>query len=114
MSEELTGPEFPKTLYRDGSEFVWDGRPTDTFTVESAEEQEIAEGEGWQEAADYAATGTPAEPTLLDKSAKDIEPELAALSIAELEKLKDDETAGKSRRGVLALIEAALEAKLAA
>lgn len=104
--------EFPKSLYRSGREFVWDGRGTDTLTVADSAEQEQAEADGWAEAADYlASTG---ESTLLDNPAKDIEPALAELSLEALEGLKADETAGKSRKGVLAMIDAAIEAKLAA
>lgn len=104
--------EFPKALYRTGSEFEWDGRGTDSLTVADAAEQEQAEADGWAEAADYLASESGK--TLLDKPAKDIEPALADLSLDELERLKADETAGKSRKGVLGLIDAEIEKKLAA
>ena len=57
------------------------------------------------------SSGT-AEPTLLDKTAREIEVALPGLSLDELGDLKAAETAGKSRKGVLADLEAAIDAKL--
>lgn len=53
------GSDFPMMLYRDGSEFAWDRRPTDTLIVNDAEEAEIAVLEGWKIAADYLAPRLP-------------------------------------------------------
>lgn len=103
--------DFPKMLYRDGTEFEWDGRPTDTLVVTDNAEFEAAIDDGWLIPRDYLGS-TKAEVSLLDKTAKDIEAELPNLDLDALEKLKADETDGKTRKGVLAAIEAAIDAKL--
>jgi hypothetical protein len=46
---------YPLALYRDGAAFVWDGRPTDTLTVNDEAAHEAAKREGWQVARDYLA-----------------------------------------------------------
>ena len=53
------GSGYPKMLYRDGSEFRWDGRPTDSVVVQDAEEAEIALLDGWKLPADYLAPRLP-------------------------------------------------------
>jgi hypothetical protein len=103
--------EFPKSLYKDGSEFEWDGRPTDCLIVDSVDEQEAAEGRGWAEAAAYLSS-SPSEKTGLDRNAADIILELPDLTLEELEKLKADEITGKTRKGLLAAIEGAIDEKL--
>lgn len=103
--------EFPKSLYRDGDEFVWDGRPTDRLVVASADEQKAAFSEGWVEAVDYPQS-VKSEPGLLDKTAKDIAAAIVDLTLDQLEEYREAEVAGKSRKGVLALFEAAIEEKL--
>lgn len=40
--------EFPKMLYRDGTELVWEGRQLATRIVTSAEDEAKALGEGWR------------------------------------------------------------------
>lgn len=103
---------YPLTLYRDGSEIVWDGRGTDLLTVADKDEHDAALAEGWAEAADYLASDEPGEPSLLDGSAKDIKDALPDLSLEDLEALKAAETEGKTRSTVLAAIDAAIDAKL--
>lgn len=44
---------YPLALYRDGGQFKWDGRPTDSLIVHDLKEHDAALAEGWQEAADY-------------------------------------------------------------
>ena len=39
--------EYPMLLYRDGVEFVWDGRPVDSFLVNDADEESAALSHGW-------------------------------------------------------------------
>lgn len=104
--------EFPKTLYRDGGEFVWDGRPTDRLVVASAEEQTRAVAEGWREAAEYLQA-TPGRTDLLDGNAKVIEAALPDMDLDALETLKAAELAGKTRKGVLSMIEAEIDKRLA-
>lgn len=109
--------EYPKAIFRPGDEGVWDGVSMDFGTVTDADDEAAALDKGWYlSPADFPAAeaGAMAEPTLLDKNAREIETALPALSIDELEALKAAETAGKSRKGVMADIDAALEAKLAA
>lgn len=110
--------EYPKAIYRPGDEGEWDGVMMDFGTVADADDEAGALAKGWylhpsQFPGSSAAEGGPSgEPTLLDKNARDIENALPGLSLEELEQLKADETAGKSRKGVLADIDAALDAKL--
>jgi hypothetical protein len=103
---------FPAAVYRDGSEFDWDGRPTDRRVVHNADELERALAEGWAPPCDYAAS-EPKAGSLLDNSAKVIEAALPSLSLDELEKLKADEITGKTRKGVMAMIDAAIDQRLA-
>lgn len=46
---------YPLTLYRSGSAFDWDGRPTDSRVVIDEDEHLQAADEGWMEAAEYCA-----------------------------------------------------------
>lgn len=105
---------YPLALYREGDSrnaFKWDGRMTEMVAVDSAEEHEIALSDGWAEADAYLAGGD-APLSLLDATAKEIAAVLPELSLEELEALKADETAGKARKGVLADIDEAIDAKL--
>jgi hypothetical protein len=109
----MTDSIYPLVLYRDGDEFEWDGRGTDRTVVEDKDAHDAALTEGWAQAADYLAS-VPHEESLLDGSAKDIAAALPDLSLEELEKLKADEQAGKTRKGVLSLIDTAIDEKLKA
>ncbi len=102
--------DYPQHLYRDGDEFDWDGRGTDTIIVRDAAEHERKAAEGWLIAADYLASDKAG--SLLDQPARIIKDELPKLDLAALETLKADELAGKTRSSVMALIEAAIDAKL--
>lgn len=103
--------EYPLMLYRAGDQFQWDGKATDSLIVDDGEAHDAALADGWKAAADYLVD----EPSgsLLDGTAKDIEAILPTLDIEALEALKADETAGKTRKGVMAAIDAAIDAKLA-
>lgn len=103
--------EFPLNLYKDGSGFDWDGRPTDSLIVADAEEHAAATEGGWLLADDYLAS-SPSEKTGLDRNAADIIDELPGMALADLEQLKADETAGKTRKGLLAAIDAVIDEKL--
>jgi hypothetical protein len=46
-----TDTDYPKTLYREGTEFVWDGKPTVSLIV--ANEDEHMAADGWKTAAEY-------------------------------------------------------------
>lgn len=107
----MTDNFYPLALYRDGSEFDWDGRQTDRLTVADKDAHSQAIADGWAEAGDYLASSK-SEKSLLDSNAKEIAEALPALSLEELEKLKAEETAGKTRKGVLSLIETAIDEKL--
>lgn len=103
---------FPLMLYRVGSDFIWEGRSASSRIVANEGERKAAMADGWREAADFLA-GPAAHKTLLDENAKTIEARLPDLDLAALEKLLADEKAGKTRKGVLAMIEAAIDARLA-
>lgn len=47
--------DYPLTLYREGGQFIWDGRPTDARTVNDEDEHLAAIDEGWRETAAYLA-----------------------------------------------------------
>lgn len=103
---------YPLALYREGDgrdAFKWDGRMTEMLTVADSEEHEAALADGWSESADYLANGAL---SLLDQNAKEIAGVLPELTLEELEALKADELAGKTRKGVLASIDEAIDAKL--
>jgi len=99
--------------------------PLDTIIVD-ATEVEDAKAEGWLEAADAveaanvpkaAEPHVPAEPgpydSLLDAPVADIVPLLIEMSADELVSLRAAEVTGKTRKGLLAEIDKAIEAKAA-
>jgi len=110
--------EYPKAIYRPGDEGVWDGVAMDFGTVADEADEEAALADGWYlHPKDFPAAengGDAPKGGILDHNARDIEKALPSLSIEELEQLKSDETAGKSRSGVLRDIEKAIDAKLKA
>lgn len=110
--------EYPKAIYRPGDEGEWDGVQMDFGTVVDEADEEDALADGWYlHPKDFPQAEKELEPPkggLLDQNARDIEKALPSLSIEELEQLKVDETAGKSRSGVLRDIEKAIDAKLKA
>lgn len=103
--------EYPKMLYKPGSEIEWDGAKFDTLIVDSLDAEEAVSADGWKSA---AALVQPEEPSLLDGSAKDIEAALADVETDALADLLDAEKAGKTRKSVIALIEAEIAKRLAA
>lgn len=107
-NDAIVSPFYPLCLYKDGSQFEWDGRATDTLTVDDSEAHDAALAKGWLEAADYGKS----EPSSADRNAADIIASLPELALEALEKLKADETAGKARKGVLTAIDAAIDEKL--
>ena len=107
--------DYPKAIYRPGDEGEWDGVKMDFGTVADAEDETAALGKGWYlHPSEFPGADEPdaAEPTLLDKNAREIELALPGLSLEELEALKAGETGGKSRKSVLSDIDAAIDAKL--
>jgi hypothetical protein len=110
-NDSIVSPFYPLILYKDGSQFVWDGRATDSKAVESAEEHEAALSQGWVEGKDYPNAGKSVS-NLLDMSAGKIADLLPTYDLDQLEAYRADEVAGKSRKSVLALIDVAIEEKL--
>lgn len=105
---------YPLALYREGDgrdAFKWDGRMTEMVSVADSEEHEAALADGWSDGADYLASEQQSL-SLLDQNAKAIAQVLPELTLDELEALKADELAGKTRKGVLADIDEAIDAKL--
>lgn len=103
---------YPLMLFRDGDDIDWDGRRVGIRIVADAEDHESAVADGWAEAADFL-NAEANDRSLLDLTAKEIEAALPALDLEELETLKAAEEAGKTRKGVLTAINAAIDAKLA-
>jgi len=110
------GNEYPKAIYRPGDEGEWDGVKMDFGTVTDPADEEDALSSGWYlhptDFPDAEQSKDAPRGGFLDQNAREIEKALPDLSLEELEQLKVDETAGKSRIGVLASIDAALDAKL--
>ena len=106
--------KYPRAIYRpDGDDIEWDHKRFGYGEVNDEEEEAEALASGWYlHPKDFP--GENGEPSLLDKNAKDIAEALPGLSLEELEALKADETAGKSRKSVLSEIDAAIDAKLKA
>lgn len=108
--------EYPKAIYRPGDEGEWDGVKMDFGTVVDAADEEDALADGWflhpKDFPEAAKAQEAPKGGLLDQNARDIEKALPAMTIDELEQIKADETAGKSRSGVLRDIEKAIDAKL--
>lgn len=103
---------YPLALYRDGDDIMWDGRMVGLRVVHDADDHDAALADGWAEAADFL-NAEESDRSLLDCTAKEIESALPDLDLDELETLKAAEKAGKTRKGVLAAIDAAIDAKLA-
>jgi len=108
---------YPKHLFKHPGPY---GRGARTYAVAGAD-SEVEEtrllGEGWsltKEDGFGEKSADAPEPSILDGNAKDIEAALPDLPLEELEILKAAETAGKTRKGVLAAIDAAIDAKLGA
>lgn len=109
-NDAIVSPFYPLHLYKAGTEFVWDGKSTDTLIVDDLDAEEVAALDGWQRAEAYLSGED--SPDILDRPAKEIEPALAALTLEELEALKSGEVAGKTRKNVIAMIDAAIDEKL--
>lgn len=111
----MSDGEYPKAIYRPGDEGEWDGVKLDFGTVADADDEAAALAKGWfLHPSDFpgAPPEDAPEPTLLDKNAREIGLALPDLSLEALEELKAAEIGGKSRKGVLADIETAINAKL--
>lgn len=92
--------EFPKMLYRPGSQIEIDGECLDYLVVSSAEDETAAVAAGW--AGDVVGP--------LDHSVKALTAYLATVTDpAEIKKLIADEKAGKTRAGALAALNARLD-----
>jgi hypothetical protein len=107
--------EYPRLLYRKGSEEEVQGRKCDLLRAESAEHEAEALEDGWETAETFLAQPEP-EPveqplTILDSPVKDIIAALPQLTRDELEALLADETAGKTRKTLVAALEQAIAAK---
>lgn len=105
---------YPLALYRAGTgraSFKWDGVQTEMLAVGDADAHEEASGEGWLDAEAYLAAPVP---PLIYRTAKEIAAALPELTLGELDQLKCEEMEGKARKGVLADIDEAIDAKLKA
>lgn len=92
--------EFPKMLYRPGSQIEIDGEQLDYLVVSSAEDEAAAIASGWK--------GDVVGP--LDQSVKALTAYLASVTDpAEIKKLIADEKAGKTRASALAALNSRLE-----
>lgn len=116
--------EYPRHLFKYPGSY---GEGARSYKVagaaDEAEEAELVE-QGWhltKEAAwglgapkpEVPAPKEEAAPSLLDGNAEEVSAALPSLPLDELEALKLAETEGKNRKGVLAAIDAAIDAALA-
>jgi hypothetical protein len=102
--------EYPRVLYRDGTqEEVW-GRKVDMLHVNDEDEQDAAMADGWTLRPDGNEAPKPdaAEFSLLDEKTAVIVEHIPALTKPELAELLAAEQRGKTRKGVLEALEAAL------
>jgi hypothetical protein len=68
--------EYPKAMYRPGSEFEWEGMSLDMRVVEDAQAVTEAQNEGWYLMADLLAANEAAnEPDRKTKKAADTKPD---------------------------------------
>lgn len=105
----MTGLRF---ICRPGTQIrVWDKYDIDFLTVPKGEVETYL-ADGWFLRADeaYGAAGA-SEPDLLDNPASVIIPQLEGLSLDALQALVRAETGGKTRKGVLSALNAAVEVK---
>ena len=106
--------EYPKHLFKSLGAFGSGNRTYDVAGAANEDEEADLVERGWCLTKEAAwGLETAPEKTLLDGSAKEIEAALPALELEELEALKAAETSGKTRKGVLAALDAAIDAKLA-
>lgn len=110
--------ENPRMLYRPGTETrVWNKYDVDTLVVDESEtERHLADGwhlrpGDWEQG---EAAGAGGQPNLLDNPANVIIPALADKPLDELEALMAAEQAGKTRKGIVAAIQAEIDKRLAA
>lgn len=101
---------YPKLLYRPGQEELCWGVMVDTLRVHDPAERDAALADGWYLEPVFDAPSAPT-PGLLDNNAATIIAALSDLTADELKALKADEITGKTRKGVIAAIDAALAAQ---
>lgn len=100
--------EYPRILYKPGAaEDAW-GVKVDTLTVNDDDELAAAMAEGWARTPNGNADVKPY--SLLDQPVAEIIEVLPALTKDELVKLLADEQAGKTRKGLVAALDKAIEA----
>lgn len=115
--------EYPKLMYRPAAEGhaeeVW-GVMCNLLTVEDADAEAAALDDGWSltpPSKDAPAPGKGSDATsefsLLDEPLRVIKDQLEALTAEEVDALLTAERNGKTRKGVIAALEEALEAKTA-
>lgn len=92
-------------LYKSGPANVELGGRKLVYRAYDDSDIEAAEADGWHRCPDDAEAPR-VEPSLLDRTAKDIEAALPGLTDEELLATLDGETTGKTRKGVIAAIEA--------
>lgn len=102
----------PTMLFRPGdTEIIWD-IACDTIVVDAAEVEDHLAAGWYRHLFDFpAAAPEPKLTDLLDLSAAKLTEQLADLTLEQLLELRDAESAGKTRKSVLAAIDAAAEAK---
>jgi len=105
--------EFPRMMYRAPADPAntqeAGGVACDIMTVENDEELEAAEDDGWVKTIGDLK-GDPKLRKLLDRSAKDVMADLPLMTLDELQMLKNAESIGKNRTGLLSAIDDAVKA----
>lgn len=97
-------PEYPKLLYRPGTEAMIERVGYDILTVTDADAEAAARKQGWGAVGETHSKGP------LDGSVKDLIAHLSDVDDAKvIRALIADEKAGKTRAGALAALEARLD-----
>lgn len=99
--------EYPKMLFRLGTEFEHEGKMLDSLIVGAADEEDVAREAGFGDLADAGAEKPATD--ILDGTAAQIADALPSLADEALLALLAAEEAGKTRKGVIAAINAEIE-----
>lgn len=103
--------EYPKMLYRLGTEMSFEGKMLDTLIVGAADEEDVARDAGFGDLARALSAEPEDKPAgdILDGTAPEITAALPGMDDDALLALLEAEEAGKTRKGVIAAIKAEIE-----
>ncbi len=101
--------EYPKMLFRIGTEFPYEGKMLDSLVVGSGDEEDVARDAGFVGLAKAMEAEEPAKVDLLDGTVAEITAALPDMDDDALLALLEAEEAGKTRKGLIAAIKAEIE-----